>query len=146
MRIPLFALALLIATPSFSQMASGVGPFSGYPFPGPRLASPTTPNHDFPLHVWLRVHGLIWDGAYEFYTGHGKFQIASANSATPNKPINFEYECGVAFRNPAVNQFQARWIIPDKTLQILLYDPDHPNKPRTCNLSALAHPPQKIPY
>jgi hypothetical protein len=143
MRIPLLVLAFLVTAPAFAQV---VGLGGGYALPGPRLASPTTPSPDFPFHVWLRVHGLSWDGAYESYTGHGKFQIASDHSATPAKPINFEYECGVTFLKPVVNQFQARWITPDKTLQILLYDPDRPNKPRTCNLSVLAHPPQKIPY
>jgi hypothetical protein len=147
MRIPLLALALLVAAPAFAQ--SNVSIESGNPIPGPKLISPSTPNPDFPLRVWLRVHGLYWDETYEYYSAHGKFQIASAASATPAnsvKPIDFEYQCGVTFLKPKINQFQARWIKPDKTLQILLYDPGRPEKPRTCNLTVLAHPPQKIPH
>ena len=146
MRIALLALALLIAAPAFAQSDSGPGIETNNPIPGSKLVSPSTPNPDFPLRVWLRVHGNTWDGSYEYYSGHGKFQIASLNPATPTKSINFEYECDVTFLKPKVNQFQARWLKPDKTLQILLADPDRPNKPRTCNLSVLAYPPQKIPY
>ena len=143
--IPLLALALLIATPAFAQDGSGPGIETDNPIPGSKLASPATPNPDFPLRVSLRVHGNFWDGSYEFYSGHGKFQIASTDPTTPATSMFFEYECGVTFLKPKVNQFQARWIKPDKTLQVLLYDPDRPSKPRTCNLNALARPLPRMP-
>lgn len=146
MRIPLLALALLLITaPAFAQSDSGPGIETNNPIPGSKLASPATPNPDFPLRVSLRVRGNTWDGSYEYYAGHGRLQIASTNPATPAKLMFFEYECGVTFLKPKVNQFQARWIKPDKTLQVLLYDPDRPNKPRTCNLTALARPLPPIP-
>lgn len=145
MRIPLLALALLLAAPALAQVDGPPYGDQNNPVPGPKLASPSTPSPDFPLQVSLRVHGNTWNGIYEYYAGHGKFQIASANSATPAAPIDFEYQCGVTFLKPEANQFQARWLKPDKTLQILLFDPERPKKPRTCNLTALAQPLPQIP-
>ena len=116
MRIPLLALALLVTATGFSQSDFGPpGVETPNPIKGPQLASPSTPSLDYPLRVWLRVHRNTWNGFYEYYAGEGKFQFASANAP---KPINFEYQCGVTFLKPAVHQFQARWIKPDKTLQI----------------------------
>jgi hypothetical protein len=146
MRIPLLALALLAtSTAAFAQSDSPPYGETDNPVPGSKLASPSIPNPDFPLHVWLRVRGNTWNGSYEYYSGHGRFQISPTDAATTPKPVNFEYECGYTFLNPKLNQFQARWVKPNKTLQILLYDPDRPSKPRTCNLNALAQPLQKIP-
>jgi hypothetical protein len=142
MRTFVIALALLAtsAVPALAQVGSGPGFPTDNPIPGSKLASPATPNPEFPLHVWLHLGSNAWEGDNEYYIGYGRFQIASAAPATPAKPMHFEYECGVTFRDPAVNQFQARWLKPNKTLQILLYDPERPSKPRTCNISALAHP------
>jgi len=138
MRVPLLVLALLFTAPAFAQVVL-------LSVPAPRLVSPSTPNPDFPLRVSLRVHGNTWDYTYEYYAGHGKFQIASSDPATPARTFNFEYQCGFTFLKPALNQFQARWIKPDKTLQILLYDPGRPEKPRTCNLTASTKPFPHIP-
>jgi hypothetical protein len=138
MRFALLAIALLITAPAFAQ--SDVPPYgleTPNPIKGSQLGSPSTPNPEFPLRVWLRIRHNTWDGSYEYYSGDGKFQFATAN---PAKPGNFEYQCGVTFLNPAVNQFQARWIKPDKTLQIVLADPNRPRKVRTCNLTVLARP------
>jgi hypothetical protein len=150
MRIPLLALALLVACAISSHAQRNCNLTSGTSIPdgygltkGPQFTSPAVPNQKYPLRVSLHLKCNIWDNYYGYYAGEGKLELAST---TPYKPIDFEYQCGVTFLKPKVNQFQARWIKPDKSLQILLYDPDRPNKPRTCNLDVLAHPPQKIPY
>lgn len=148
MRPALLALAFFVAAPAFAQMGPslGVNYRDQYnPIPGPQLASPSIANPAFPLQVRLHLRGNSWNGYYEYYAGEGTFRFGSADPATPGRRINFAYECGVTFLKPRVNQFQARWVKPDKTLQILLADPDRPNKPRTCNLTALAQPPLRTP-
>ena len=143
MRILLLALALLVAAPGFAQVDSPpYGVETPSPIKGPQLASPTTASPDFPLQVWLRLRHNAWEGSYEYYAGDGRFEIASPTRA---KPINFEYQCGVTFLKPAANEFQARWVKPGKTLQILLDDPGSPKKPRTCNLTVLARPLPRVP-
>ena len=149
MRTALLALAFFVAGHAFAQTGPTFGP--NYrdqynPIPGPQLASPSIPTPAFPLQVRLYLRGTTWNGYYDYYAGEGTFRLASADPATPVGRIHFEYQCGVTFLKPQVNQFQARWTKPDKTLQILLYDPGSPEKPRTCDLTVLAHPPQKIPY
>jgi hypothetical protein len=144
MRIPLLALALLVAAPAFAQDGPPYAEQNN-PIPGSKLASPATPNPDFPLRVSLRVHNTFWDGSYEFYEGYGIVKLSSATPSSPPQRINFEYECGYTFLKPKVNQFQARWIKPNKTLQVLLFDPDRPSKPRTCTLTALAKPLPRLP-
>ena len=125
MRIPLLVLAVLVAAPGFAQIDNPPYGETTNPIKGPQLASPSAPSPGFPLRVWLRLRRNTWEGSYEYYAGEGRFEIASP---TPAKPINFQYQCGVTFLNPATNQFEARWIKPGKTLQIALADPDRPQE------------------
>lgn len=139
--LTLAALALLVSAPAFAQIPAGW--YTDDPIPGPQLASPSTPDPSYPLRVRLHLRANYWHGKDEYYAGHGRMQLTSAGPATS---MYFEYECGVSFLNPGINEFQARWIKSNKTLQILLTDPDHPSKPRTCKVNAIEKPNPRVPW
>ena len=75
----------------------------------------TAPNPDFPVHV--RVIQTQGRAGRQGARGFGRANILG----TPEKGIDFTYQCGEAVLNTGKNEFyQARWKKQDSKLELLM--------------------------
>jgi hypothetical protein len=140
MRIPLLALALLIATPAFAQTAfhyrdPEAPAWDAWSWPtnshGPTapLSAATAANPAFPLRVDLKLSEHHFNYFWSDFRGQGQFVVH-------NTLYNFRYECPDTFVTHS--EFQARWTKVGRKLDILLQKTGSPHT-ETCTFNILNH-------
>jgi hypothetical protein len=92
------------------------------------------PNPRFPLTVSLRLETRLYDGSNFIGAGSGHLFDQGAN-------LDFRYRCDLTFPVGPAIEFQARWVTPNRKLEIRLRDP-HSDRTRTCRLTtSMLQPP-----
>ena len=97
------------------------------PDPPMRWHAADTPNQRFPL----RVHLDFSDHRYDGFNYRGKGAAILATSPSQVHEISYRCDLTLDLSEP---EFEARWIIPGRKLEVLLQKP-HSTHTRTCRVT-----------
>jgi hypothetical protein len=124
-RLPLLPLTLFLLLPSLHLAAQRFPnrefdwvdqrPLS-YPAERPWVAA-MRPNPRFPITVLLTLNSNSYNGVQ--YSGQGNAHVFNPHGEN----LFFHYRCELTFEPYRPAEFQARWITPQRKLEILLLKP-----------------------